>query len=173
MTGPADTADRATALRRAFDESFAAPPRAADETKVGLLAIGAGVGRYALPLSGISGLFAARKITRVPAAADELLGLASFRGTIVPVYGLRALLGLAGDGKPRWLAIAAAANMALAFEALEGHLRIPADSIAPQSSSDQERNHILGYLRDQGIVRGVVDIPSITASIARHGTTRD
>ena len=172
MTGPADTADRAAQLRQAFDQSFAEAPRAADVTKEGLLAVRAGVGRYALPLSGIRGLFAARKITRVPAAGGGLLGIASFRGTIVPVYGLRMLLGAAEDGEPRWLAIAAAANLALAFEALEGHLRVPPDAIVPQSSSEPQ-GHILGYLRVEGAVRGVVDIPSITASIARDETKKD
>ncbi len=111
------SAGRAEQLREAFDQSFAAVPRFDATTRHDMLAIRMGTTRCALRLSEIRGIFSDKKITPVPALGEGLLGLASFRGTIVPVYGLHTLLGIPADEPGlRWLAIAATGPAALAFD---------------------------------------------------------
>ena len=58
-----------------------------------------------------------------------MLGIAGFRGSILPVYDLRSLLDLSTTEAPRWLVIAAAAPVAFSFEAFEEQIRVPADAI--------------------------------------------
>ena len=86
--------ERAAELRAAFDRAFAGAVAHRRRGQAGFLAIRVGVERCAIRLSEIAGLFADRKITRVPAGEAALLGIAGFRGAIVPVYCLPTLLGL-------------------------------------------------------------------------------
>src|SRR5882757_7001907 len=116
-------AQRAQELRRDFDRSFADPPRADTAAQEDLLAIRLGAQGFAMRLSEIAGLFADKKVTRVPSANSALLGIAGFRGAIVPVYDLQTLLGHSDGQTPRWLVIAAAAPVALAFTTFESQLR--------------------------------------------------
>ena len=90
---PSRLAVRAEALRSAFDRSFAEPAHFDTTPMADLLAFHAGSQAYALHLSEIAGLFADKKITRLPGRTAALLGIAGFRGAIVPVYDLSALLG--------------------------------------------------------------------------------
>jgi purine-binding chemotaxis protein CheW len=84
--------ERAAAMRLAFDRSFAEPLRPATEAVENLLAIRIGTQAYALRLAEVAGLFADRKVTPVPGGDAALVGIAGFRGAIVPVYGLHTLL---------------------------------------------------------------------------------
>ncbi len=91
--GGSQVTGRAAELRDAFDRVFAeahppAPPPSED-----LLAIRIASEPYALRLTEIAGLFADRKITPVAGRVSALLGIAGFRGLIVPVYDLQVLLG--------------------------------------------------------------------------------
>ncbi len=70
--------ERAAELRSAFDRGFAAPLRVDTAAKQELLAIRVGAEPYVVRLSEISGLFADKKITRVPGGAAALLGIAGF-----------------------------------------------------------------------------------------------
>lgn len=111
-------------LAAEFDGSFALAHREAPVT-VDVLAIGVGGDRYALRISDIAGLFADRAITAVPSSRAELLGIAGFRGSIVPVFDLAVLLGYTSIAAPRWLVIASGTPVALAFEEFAGQLRVP------------------------------------------------
>ncbi len=105
---------RAAELRRAFDETFAAPPQTHDAALEQMLAITIQGERYAIRVSGISGLAVPKgKVLPVPSSVPELLGLTGIRGTVVPVFSLAWLLGFGqsaaalaedtGLGEPRWL----------------------------------------------------------------------
>src|SRR4051812_7736160 len=87
----------AQGLKRAFDGSFAAAPQRRDADTEDFLAIRLGCDPYALRLREIGGLFADRRISALPSGIVELLGIAGFRGTILPVYDLRMLLGYPGS----------------------------------------------------------------------------
>jgi chemotaxis signal transduction protein len=156
-------AERAAALRTAFDRSFAAPPRVDAATKLDLLAVRVGTEPCAIRLSDITGLFADRSVTRVPGSNAALLGIAGFRGAVLPVYTLHALLGHPGAQTPRWLVIAAAAPVALAFDAFEGHLRIPADALLPQQS--KMRGCTREFIRAADVIRSVLHLPSVIEAL--------
>jgi len=177
-------AERAAELRTAFDRSFAAPVRADVAAKHDLLAIRIGAEPFAMRLSEVAGLFADRSITPVPGRHAALLGIAGFRGTVVPVYSLQRLLGHSGADTPRWLVIAAAAPVAFAFDAFEGHLRVTAAAIVPQQSDTKMRAYAREFLRTTDVVRSVVHLPSViealgvserpdNASMQEHGVRSD
>ncbi len=165
---------RAAELRREFDLAFARAPRERLSSTVDLLAIGLGGDSYALRLSVVGGLFTDKKLTRLPCAAPEFLGIAGFRGSVVPVYDLRALLGYPGGGAPRWLAVAATAAVALAFDSLDGYLRLPREAIAPQERDGSPPQHVQEVARTAGLIRPIVNVGSILEAIgkpARQGAS--
>jgi chemotaxis signal transduction protein len=162
-------AERAAELRTDFDRSFAAPLRADIAPKLDLLAIRVGTESCAVRLSEVAGLFADRKITHVPGNNAALLGIAGFRGAVVPVYDLRTLLGHSGTHAPRWLVIAAAAPVALAFEVFEGHLRASADLILPQQSPADTRTYTREFVRIANVVRSVLHLPSVIEALGAAG----
>jgi purine-binding chemotaxis protein CheW len=162
-------AGRAAELRRAFDRSFAEPVRADAAPDIELLAIEVGAQAYAVRLSAITGLFADKKITRVPGGAAALLGVAGFRGALVPVYDLKVLIAEPSSRTPRWLVIAQAAPVGLAFDAFRAQLRVRQEDIAPHSA----RSHASGYAREvvrsQGFMGPVLDLPSLLEAVDASG----
>lgn len=161
---------QAAELRHAFDRSFAQAPRAGTEQFENLLSVRVGPDAYAIRLTEVSGLFAGRKITRLPGAAPGCLGIAGFRGSVIPVFDLRVLLGYPAADVPRWLVAAVGAPVALAFDAFEGHLRFPRDAIAREDAGGA-RPHVQEVLRTAQAVLPVVHVASILEAItqsARH-----
>jgi chemotaxis signal transduction protein len=155
--------ERVAELRADFDRSFAAPLRADITQKLDLLAIRVGSEPCAIRLSDVVGLFSDRRITRVPGSNAALLGIAGFRGVLIPVYGLRTLLGHSGTQAPRWLVIAAGSPVALAFDAFEGHLRAAADAILPQQTT--MRGCAREFIRTADAVGSVLHMPSVIEAL--------
>lgn len=145
-------------LRREFDSAFARAPERKDERTVDLLGItlfGAG---YALRLADVAGLYASKKIARVPAARPGLLGIAGFRGAILPVYDLAALIGLPASVRPKWLAVAKTGDVAIAFESFDGHLRVPETAVAANDYKDGARRFVSHLTPSDEGLRGVIDL---------------
>jgi len=121
----ASGASQVEALRRAFDQSFRAPPPGEEEETEDLLQLRIGGQALAVRLSEIAGLIQGRTPVPLPAAAPGLLGLAGIRGALWPVFDLAVLLGEPPAQDPRWLLLCGAgAPVALAFSLFEGHLRL-------------------------------------------------
>ena len=158
-------AGRAAELRLAFDRAFAEPVRLDTTLKEDLLAVRVDGQAFAIRLSEIGGLFADKKITPVPGSHAALRGIAGFRGAIVPVYDLQILLGHSSAATPRWLVIAAAAPVALAFEAFEGQLRVARDAILPQPSRPEFRGFTRELVRTENFVGPIMHLPSILDAI--------
>lgn len=158
--------DRVAELRTGFDRSFAEqPPRRHVEFDE-LLAVRAGERRYALRLAQTSGLHLDRPITPLPGPVPALLGVAGFSGAVVPVYDLGALLGRPVPETPRWLVMAAGAPLlALAFNDLDGHLRVPSDSIVGETDGHGLRDCLRGMVPLPGGMRAIVDVPSVRAAV--------
>jgi chemotaxis signal transduction protein len=134
---PNVVADRLAQLRNDFDRSFAAPARRSDAEHAELLAVRAGGRPYALRLSQTAGLYPDRPVTPLPGPVPALLGVAGFGGVILPVYDLAALLGHPVPDRARWLVLAAGTPpLALAFHELDGHVRVPADTIMTEAGAD-------------------------------------
>ncbi len=174
MSASSSAAERAIAMRRDFDRGFAVPVHFDMTATENLLAIKVGTQCCALRLSEISGLVAAKKITRIPGATAALLGIAGFRGTIVPVYSVRALLGTAGDSAasrtPRWLVTAAAEPVAFAFEGFEGQLRVMPDAILPWQSRTELTCHAREFVQIENLVRPIIHLPSLLDAIKTSRT---
>lgn len=151
-------ASRAQELQRAFDRGFASLPDTKVEDTQDLLGISLYGNAYALQLSEVSGVFSNKKIARTPAIARGLLGVAGFRGAILPVYDLAVLIGLPPSVKPRWIAVVKPGDIAVAFEAFDGHLRVPKHFIAANTYKDGGRQYLSHLIDMNGEIRGVVDL---------------
>jgi chemotaxis signal transduction protein len=158
----------AARLRDDFDRSFAEPRSPERPAGDDLLAIRIGPEPYALRLAEVSGLYTERKITRLPGSSPALLGIAAFRGAIVPVYDLSVLLGQSPGEMVRWLAIAAGQAVAFALASVEGYLRVDLASIVPHEARGRERRHVRDFARGAGPVRPIVHLPSVIEAIRRH-----
>jgi chemotaxis signal transduction protein len=158
-------AGRAVELRLAFDRSFAEPVRVDTAIKQELLAIRVGAELYAIRLSEITGLFVDKKVTRIPGGDAALLGIVSFRGAMVPVYSLPAMLGHSCAQIPRWQVVAAAAPVAFAFESFEAQLRVAPDAILPQQPRAKTRNYFRDFVRTTNFVGAIIHLPSIIDEI--------
>ena len=152
---------RADELKRTFDQGFAQVPALSSKNHINLLAISLAGTPYALELKDIAGLYANKKVTRIPARTPGLLGIAGFRGAILPIYDLAALVGLPASEKVRWFAIVAGAELAVAFDTFDGHVSVPADAIVPNESQDGNRRHFSHLLRSSGGLRAVVNLSSV------------
>lgn len=133
----------------AFALAHAAPAALAD-----LVTIGIAEDRFALRLAEVAGVFVDRPITKVPSRRADLLGLAAFRGTVVPVFDLATRVGYTRAHAPRWLVLAAAAPVAFAFERFDGHVRVLAAAIADVVTLD---GHSIPTLDIASIARAIVE----------------
>jgi chemotaxis signal transduction protein len=145
--------EKAAELRRVFDRSFAEVAHSETDQSENLLAISVGRAPYALKLTEIAGLFSDKKVIWVPGPVRELLGIAAFRGTMLPVYDLRALLGHPLDRTPRWLAVTAAMPVALAFDQFDGHAHVNREAIVRE------------VVHAPHFVRPIVHLPSLLEAL--------
>jgi chemotaxis signal transduction protein len=155
-------------MARAFDQTFAAARAAGPAPQRDFLTIRVGGDPHAIALGDIAELFPRGRLTPLPYAGHECLGLAGLRGTVTPVYDLRVLLGYPpGTGAARWLARIVGAPAALAFDVVVGHLRAPSEALARLGDTDSAQRHVREILRTDGVVRPVIDMPSIVETIGR------
>jgi purine-binding chemotaxis protein CheW len=159
---------RAVELRSAFDRSFAIASRADDQVTHDLIAIRVGDEPFAIRLNDVASLFADRKVTHVPGGHPAQRGIANFRGTLVPVFSLPLLLNRPAASAARWLAVAAARPVALAFDGFEGHLRVPAGAILPRQPLTPQRGMAPEFVRTGDVVRPLIHLPSVIDAL---GTT--
>lgn len=71
-----------------------------------LLHVRVGGEQYALPVDAVLEVARLDDVTAVPGAPPAFLGVWALRGRVLPVIDLGTLLGVARDGRPRWLVIA-------------------------------------------------------------------
>jgi purine-binding chemotaxis protein CheW len=153
---------RAAALRENFDRGFAAPRQAGTPDVVDFLAISVDAAPYAIRLADIASLSTDHVITAIPGQL-ALRGLAGFRGAMLPVYGLAALLGHDTTAAERWLA--RAPPVAFAFTRFEGHLRLPAGQIVAQAADAPARRHVRGFLEHETHIRPILDMASLFEAV--------
>jgi chemotaxis signal transduction protein len=156
--------ERAAELRAQLDAIFAEPREVVRPVMSTLLAIRAGEELRAVHVSELQAVLADRPITRLPTPVPELLGLCAIRGSIVPVYDLAALLGGHGLRRhaPRWIMLAQHCELiALAFDALDAQLVVPASEVASGGGGD-------GAVLVQGVLRPLLRIASVLERIERR-----
>jgi chemotaxis signal transduction protein len=122
-------------LRQRFDAGFAEPPPMAAEKFEDLLAIRLGAEQYLLRLREVETLCLERAVTPVPSRVPHVLGVADFRGELVAVYDLAALLGYPAAQRARYLLRSSQRPVAFAVEHLEGHVRLTLHSLSQVPST--------------------------------------
>jgi purine-binding chemotaxis protein CheW len=166
MSEHMDLTRTAAELKRAFDESFAAPVPEASAAPISLLLVRIGTGRYALRMADLTGVEVGRRIVPLPAEDPALLGLAGIRGRLVPVYCLHTLLGYDRLREPpdRFVLCGRAEPVGLSIDEIEGHVYVsPAELHSSDAQATQE--HLREVLIRDEVARGVLDVPSILAAI--------
>ncbi len=126
-------------LRREFDTRFTRLPESVDADAEDVLAIRVGPKRYALSLRGAGPLVTTPPLTPLPSRQAALLGLGAVRGSIVAVYDLGRLLGLAAraSAAPRlMLSCAPAGSVAVAFDHLDGYHRVSLPEGGPPDGAE-------------------------------------
>lgn len=123
-------------LRQRFDSGFAAPPPTAAGEHEDVLLIALGPDTYRVRLSEIAGMYVDRSITALPSRASHLLGVSDFRGELVAVYDLAALLGYPRAERRRYLLRSGRGAVGFAFERFLGHARVPKGEASAQSIID-------------------------------------
>ena len=160
-----DADRRIEELRRDFDRAFAEPYPDEPEEVESLLAIRLQEDPYGLIVGEIAAVDRAGSIVPLPSRSPGLIGIAGFRGAILPVYGLASLLGYERSPEsPRWLVVCGKREpLALAVSELEGYVQVPKGSLHPPDR--EARKHVQGFARIGETVRAVVSVPSILEAI--------
>jgi len=165
----------AAALRRSFDEGFAAPAISMNENQEGMLAIRVGADPYALLLSDIMGLYSDVRIIAVPSRVPQFKGIVGLRGIMVPVYDLAALMHYPPAPSTRWMVLAGGARpVGFAFESFEAHLRVPAASA--QNGGDAgggdgaTRQYTRGSVRAAGVLRAIIRMDAVMKLMGENTT---
>jgi purine-binding chemotaxis protein CheW len=159
---------RAAALREAFDAGFARASVVETRANHNLLALTVGGDAYAIDMREVASLDADRRITPLPTTVPELAGLAGLRGAIVPVYDLAQLLGYPRPGAARWLVVAAAAPVALAFERFDGFVRRPAADLTFEATDGRRGRHVRAIARATDWARPMVAVGSVLETIRQR-----
>jgi purine-binding chemotaxis protein CheW len=166
MNQPEYIRKTAPELRQEFDALFARAPQPKSGDFEDFLIIGLGGTAYAVRMTDTSGLFRNKKITPLPSPMPGLMGIAGFRGAVVPVYNLGVLMGRA-NATSEWLFLTRS-NVAFAFDELDAYTRISHDAIFPASASihgEAPGAHVGEAVRIDGTIRPIANLASILASI--------
>jgi purine-binding chemotaxis protein CheW len=160
-TSDARETDRVTELREAFDRSFAQAPITEAAAVESLLAIRVGADPYVLRMTEVVGLFADKKVTRLPSPVSELSGIAGFRGAVLPVYDLAMLLGYPRAMSPRWLVVIAVTPVALAFDSFDGYLNVRDAAIVLEARPEERERHVREVVQAVDLVRPLISVASV------------
>ncbi|MDB4996521.1 MAG: Chemotaxis protein cheW [Myxococcaceae bacterium] len=159
-------AERAAEMRRSFDRSFAEPEHTRPEATEALICIRVAGVTYALRLAELAGLFVARRIMPMPSSARALLGLAGIRGAVVPVYGLRELLGHPPSAQPtRWLLLARSAPVGFAFEEFVRYVSVERAHIADADATQTVRAHGREVVSLADVVHPIVSLAHVLETL--------
>jgi chemotaxis signal transduction protein len=162
---------RASVLKKAFDDSFAQPVGLNQEHFENVLAIRIAGLPHAVRLAEVAGLHVNRRITRLPSSFAGFLGVTSLRGSFLPVYDLRILLGHASPEPPPWLIVSAGAPVGLAFDAFDAHHRVRRENEAVGQKL-QGASHTHSYAHEVLDIAGnklpVLSVAGVCAHIRSH-----
>jgi chemotaxis signal transduction protein len=170
MSARTQQAADADSLRRSFDESFAAPPRAEMAGQEMLLAIGAGEQDLAVRLSQIARIELVRRCMPVPDAPANLLGLVGSHDRLFALFSLAALLGRSSSEAQTWMMMVAGEEpVALAFSRFDGLLPVAAGALSPLPEGGSRHRLIPELVNAGGKFRGVLDVATLVAGLGEGG----
>lgn len=148
------------ALRRQFDESFAAPEAERGDEGLQLLAVRAGGQAFALRLSDLTGVAAGRRVVPLPGDASRVLGLVGIRGQLVPVLDLAGILGLPAGEEPGWVALVGSSPpVGLALDRVDAFARCDHADVLPATGGNPL---VQAAVRVGGALLPLLDLPRLT-----------
>ena len=121
---------------------------------------------YALPARQIAEVIRMTPLARVPQASRSLLGLANLRGVVLPVAGVRALLGRAETSvtsTSRLIVLDGATPVALAVDEVTALVTVPESEVKSEDAelSALAGEELHGVFRSGGKVAKILDIHSL------------
>ena len=125
---------------------------------------------YALPAEDVSHVIRVPSVARVPRAPLALLGVANFRGSIIPIASLRGLLGVAeaeGFSASRAIVLNRAAPVAIAVDSVDAFVAIPADRLEtrPIELAAATGEFLKGAFQADALVAKVLDIQRLLEAV--------
>src|SRR5277367_1057727 len=123
-------------------------------------------GLYALPARLVSEVIRVRPLARVPQAPRSLLGLANLRGAVIPVAGMRALLGreeIASTTTSRLIVLDGATPVALAVDEVAALVSVAQSDIRKVDAelSATAGEQLEGIFQVEGKVTKILDIQAL------------
>ncbi len=161
-------------VRHTFDSAFSAPPRSFMGRQDMLLLVGLWEDAYAVRMRELSGVHRVERITPLPGATPDLLGIAVIQGHLTPIFSVGVLLGYPQqDTDACWVLLASAdPPVGLAIPELQGYHVMPGDAAPTSLAGSEERAFVSGYLHVADGVRTILNVAAIIQAIyARVGTT--
>jgi chemotaxis signal transduction protein len=153
-------------LRRSFDQRFAAPHSAPSSQCEDFLAVRIGKRPYAFRAVELARIEPLGRIAALPGGNPWLVGLANSKGKLIPVYSLELALGFDQlSDENNWIAICREESLGLAFNTVDGYLRIPLVDIVGAGGSDQKKTTDRLALNHDGELRHIAHLPSILVAI--------
>jgi len=162
-------ASRALELRRAFDETFAAPAHDTTHESIDLIDIALLGQPYAIRTGEIAGIHLDLVVSPIPSPVPELAGITALRGALLPVYDLGLVFGV-GAAAGRWMVLDAARTVGLSFSEFQGHARIDAGVLAKGAGDAANVSYVA---RVGGGARAIISIPSLVESIRQRAQRAD
>jgi purine-binding chemotaxis protein CheW len=122
---------------------------------------------FAVELSRVREVFALESITPVPDMPPMLVGVANFRGTIVPLADLRLVLEGPSSSTPRYALIVQyeTQQIGIVVDEIPEIVTIEADNMLDGLSGElvRRRPFLSGVLKTSGRVSGLVEISRLVA----------
>ena len=123
---------------------------------------------YALPAGQVAEVIRMTPLARVPQAPKSLLGLANLRGVVMPVAGVRALLGRAetsATSTSRLIVLDGATPVALAVDEVSALVTVPAGDIKRNDAeiSALVGEELRGVFQSGGKVAKILDVQALLA----------
>jgi purine-binding chemotaxis protein CheW len=121
---------------------------------------------YALPARQVAEVVRLRLLARVPQAPKSLLGLANLRGAVIPVAGMRALLGrteIASTATSRLIVLDGATPVALAVDEVAALVAVAQSEISREDVdlSAAAGEQLRGIFQSRGQVAKILDIQAL------------
>lgn len=123
---------------------------------------------YALPVEGVREIAQVGRISPVPGAPPEVLGVWNLRGDVMAVVDLAAVLGIEGE-EPGRIVVAEAGDLhaGLAVEEVIDVCPIP------EAREAVESEYLSGSVLVDRLPVGIVDVGAVLAGTARGGDERN
>lgn len=129
---------------------------------------------FAIDLGQVREVFELESVTPVPGMPASLVGVANLRGTIIPLADMRQSLGAALSTTPRYAIVVRheAHQIGLLIDDVPEIRAISPEDVLDSSGSSVRggRPFLSGLVRVENRVSGVLEIPSLLASVETAAT---